>query len=277
MSEAVAKPEPPCPPLPLLCETCGYCIDGLPEAGTCPECGRSVHSSLPERRIGSAWQREQTAKAAWETWREVSRRPRAAFAAVRIESETSRRLRTGIGHRCGTWAALPLLAVATLLYALALASPNAHGLVPVALSVLVMGPVVWSTTALTFLALVGIEQWGVRLIGRRRGWRVTPTVAAAVCYHASPAWLVGARVWCAAWLLVLGFVALAPPMPGYEVQWILLLPFLGPLIGLVWFEVLVYIGIRQCRYANPPRRAAASRADAGPVGGTSGPVPSSAT
>lgn len=31
---------------PALCETCGYALVGLSQEQTCPECGRSVHSSL---------------------------------------------------------------------------------------------------------------------------------------------------------------------------------------------------------------------------------------
>lgn len=36
-----------------LCTTCGYCLEGLAEAGTCPECGEEY--DLEETR--AAWQR----------------------------------------------------------------------------------------------------------------------------------------------------------------------------------------------------------------------------
>jgi hypothetical protein len=35
-------------------------------------------------------------------------------------------------------------------------------------------------------------------------------------------------------------------------------PLLGLVIGLVWFECLVYLGVRRCRYANQDRRRFAS-------------------
>lgn len=40
----------------LLCERCGYSLEGLPCGGACPECGRAIAESLPQRRLGSPWQ-----------------------------------------------------------------------------------------------------------------------------------------------------------------------------------------------------------------------------
>ena len=41
----------------LLCERCGYSLEGLPHTHTCPECGVPIRESLPAQRTGSPWQR----------------------------------------------------------------------------------------------------------------------------------------------------------------------------------------------------------------------------
>jgi hypothetical protein len=40
----------------LLCEGCGYVLNGLPGGGQCPECGKPMAESAPERRALPAWE-----------------------------------------------------------------------------------------------------------------------------------------------------------------------------------------------------------------------------
>ncbi|MEZ6318065.1 MAG: hypothetical protein R3B49_04810 [Phycisphaerales bacterium] len=51
----------------VLCERCGYVVEGLDPAGACPECGKPIAESLPERRVGTPWQRARSAW--WDTHR----------------------------------------------------------------------------------------------------------------------------------------------------------------------------------------------------------------
>src|SRR3982750_2622659 len=46
-------------PTSILCEGCGYTLDGLPSTSNCPECGKPIAESIGEnRRRPPAW--EQT-------------------------------------------------------------------------------------------------------------------------------------------------------------------------------------------------------------------------
>lgn len=40
----------------LLCEGCGYTLNGLPAEGNCPECGKSIAQSLGHQRTATAWE-----------------------------------------------------------------------------------------------------------------------------------------------------------------------------------------------------------------------------
>src|SRR6266571_4722751 len=40
----------------LLCEKCGYIIDGIPTDSLCPECAMPIAESLPEKRRPPMWE-----------------------------------------------------------------------------------------------------------------------------------------------------------------------------------------------------------------------------
>lgn len=113
--------------------------------------------------------------------------------------------------------------------------------------------------------LTYIEMLGVTAFSKRRGWRVPFHLAERVCCYASVGWLPG---------VVLAGVGVGllqvygPGRPWYEhllglirVGWL----FYGGLfvLSLLWFETLVWIGVRQVKYANgwPDARSGAAATD----------------
>jgi hypothetical protein len=44
----------------LLCEGCGYMLNGLPGGGNCPECGRPIHQSIGTHRGYTEFEIEPT-------------------------------------------------------------------------------------------------------------------------------------------------------------------------------------------------------------------------
>jgi hypothetical protein len=40
----------------ILCSSCGYVLNGLPDSGVCPECGQPIIQSLDAQRIPPAWE-----------------------------------------------------------------------------------------------------------------------------------------------------------------------------------------------------------------------------
>lgn len=234
-------------PLPLLCERCGYVLDGLGASAACPECGLDVAESLPGRRGGTPWQRRPSGASWRATNAAVLRRPRELFGGATMERRRSLRLAhinialaavviaVGWTVQVGRLGGEPGLLAGMAWFALAIVGPAA--------------------AVLMWLGM-WIESVGIRFFGRRRGWRITSDVAWAVCGHASIGWTIAGLLWVAGALASwgLGLRGVSRPAPNVVVinhvsPWSPML--LGLLAGLLVFEVLVNIGLRRCRYTNP--------------------------
>ena len=236
----------------LLCETCGYVIEGLPDISHCPECGRPVESSLPKHRTGSPIQQAATGNAYIATNLAMLRTPAAIFD----------RLRTTRGGPLMAFnvliAVLLLVPVISLIPFPTLRTPlgsfHIPNYVPAALS-----------AAVAFYFLTFVEHAGIRFYSRRRGWRIPRGLAWEICLHASIGWilasflcivglaitfLLGKRiadgvVW------VLNAFGDKSTAPETIITWIgIAFGFGGALAGLLWFESLVYLGVRRCKFAN---------------------------
>lgn len=267
----------------LLCEECGYPLEGLGEktsdkstfAGArCPECGVLVAESMPEARVGSAWQRRASVRGWVRTCWEVLHRPRETMRGVAIR---------GLGGRGLLWINL-VVAAAVLVdpwvgvligdpargwpsrpTASGVARYGATWVVEVGVGVAVLAMLTW------------VESVGVRFFGARRGWRVTREVAWQVCAHASVGWIVmgmlplmGMAVsfalarwfgWSPSGNVDLGWMGMGRVPWTYVMNGSVVAG--GLLAGLMVFEWLVYVGVRECRFANASRATGTSVARIG--------------
>lgn len=238
----------------LLCESCGYTLDGLPTLGACPECGRGISLSLPASRLGSPWQSDRTVRSWVRTNYLMLRRPAAVFDLLRVDrthlhSLLLVNLLLAGGLLAAPWVGTLIGDPARGARGSAWLSRNGQFALSLAAGTIGIGGVL--------LALTAIESLGVRFFGKRRGWRITPDVAWQVCAHASVGWVVAAVLTILALVvwLNLSYFGLGGWMTrrgGWGDLGLAAVPVAGFLAGMLVFEILVYRGVRRCRYANPP-------------------------
>lgn len=241
----------------LLCEACGYSIDSLPTANNCPECGRPIIASVPSHRAGSPFQNRPTFFGLLLTAAETLRRPGELFARLSI---TPRRAWLLAVVYCATAAFFLVLPwVGQLIGDPARNARGVGGPILHALSLLawVIG------TTLVLLTLTFVEYNGIRFIAARRKWRLTRAAAAQVCAHACVGWIFSG-------LLPFLFLAILTalqrlfkfspsghldlsPYFSAKIPWSDI-TVVGGLVtsvflGLFLFELLVYIGVRRCKFA----------------------------
>lgn len=263
--------------LALVCEGCGYAVDGLREDLNCPECGRPIATSMPERRTGSTWQRTGGLAGWWSTNVTTLRRPGVQFEVVRVERRRSTRLAQINALLAAGVAIAPLAVTRTLAmwptgepivdFASQVRAPSKLAAIQAGLTwLLVAMGLAW----VGLMVLTAIEARGLRFFGARRGWRSSRDVAWAVCGHASVGWIIAGVLWAAGsllaghpWLLRLENIAWLDPVRPV----IRLGPaILGGFAGMMVFETLAYVGFRAMRFANAPRAASmAPDRDTGPV------------
>ncbi len=227
----------------LLCESCGYVLTGSDSDGPCAECGVLAAESLASCRDGATWQREKG----------VLGHVRGLIAAVLRPGYESRRLIIRDGAMPSRLVANIVIAAALLTGAFALAQPTTAGTFSRSGAEL-------AGICASFIALLMVMTWietrGVRLFGRQRAWRITPAVAWSVCTQASFGWIVGAAVAMVVVPPLAPLLGVVQDLPGADV----LVPGRGPrnalalliVLPVLGFELLVYVGIRRCRFANRP-------------------------
>lgn len=239
----------------LLCERCGYVIEGLPTSAPCPECATPIESSLPEfTRLGTPYQLNPSSAALFATARAMLLRPRKTLRSMQIGSKHDIPLEDRFSFTA--------LAAASLILLLALVAHTIAGCIahpeswPDALRDLFIAFLFWLVGA-TILCPIGlilltllctIESVGIRTYGRVHNRRITPAVARSICAHASIGWLTGAIL---ATLPILVIAATVYHTDAFHFM-SLLVP-LGLFLGLLHFEILIYLGVRACPYANRQR------------------------
>lgn len=233
----------------LLCERCGYVVEGLPAEGACPECGKPIAESLPERRVGTVWQRNlpglRTLVRSW-------------YASLFHPLRTLDQLAPGAptrGMRTLNATVSAFLWLIGIIGPLFLLSTNAEiiekeDFVP---TLILLCIVVMVSTTLIFagvLLLTEVESRGLEVFSRQRGTRITPAIAGRVCDHGGVGWIV-----CSATVAALGLGSTAwhtrtGDLPPVWVFWC----SLGLIaFGFLFFETFAWLGLRRLKYANRVR------------------------
>ena len=245
------------PAWPLLCEGCGYVIEGLPRNNVCPECGRSIESSLPEARIGTIWQRADNPgwREASQTMRAMLWKPRATFDSALIDDHRSWDLLAWCAMDASLLSVLPVVS----LWVSALLSRSAELMMGAIFFTTFFVVVGWVIQALIILLLCRVERIGMLFIGARHGWRIDRTASRVVCAHAAMGWLTGGVLVSLSFTVLITVLVTTFVMGLDDPRWLpsaFVVAYFGSwLLGLLHFESLVYLGMRRCRYANrpPPR------------------------
>ncbi len=117
--------------------------------------------------------------------------------------------------------------------------------------------------ALLLFGLTWIEERGIRFFAARRGWRLTAPAAAQLCSHASVGWLLCgglSLIFLATLFSVARLFGIAPsgsldlrPYVDVTLHWSDVVPLAGLggsyFLGMLAFELLVFAGVRECRYS----------------------------
>lgn len=221
-----------------LCEQCGYPLKGLSLGRACPECGHPVKASSPEERPGLPWQDERTLRSFLVTVWRITVYPRHSF----------RRLRLGPTER-GDDAYLFIFAIGLGITAAVLwqfTTYSGRWGSPL--------PWLWGASAtIAIVLLTWIEAMGVTYFSKRHGWRVSWRHAQRVASYSAVGWVPGVA---ALFVMIVinerGLIRAGMP-PNWQVMWEYVdIPVFAAVLGIsiLWFETLVWMGIRQVKFGN---------------------------
>ncbi|MBX3322970.1 MAG: hypothetical protein KF757_08265 [Phycisphaeraceae bacterium] len=232
----------------FLCSRCGYVLNGLSRGSVCPECGLLIETSHPDARRGTPWQRGERF-GYFKTLLMALVQPRRMFEVVRIDANSVVVLK---------WVHFSIAALVVCTAALISFHPDPKFDPPglAAFVVVWLMPLAW----LGLAAATAVERRGIMLWGRARGRRISAGVASTIVAHASAGWVAGSLLVGASFYAGFAMRHLAQTWPPATYELLLLgpliMPLVGALLGLLWFEILVYLGVRRCQYANMPAAAA---------------------
>lgn len=169
----------------LLCERCGYVIEGLDQSGNCPECGKPIVESLPERRVGTPWQQSPGVKSLLATWWMTLRHPLRTLDVMRVGSRPNTRWLTRWAIAAAAGFGAMGFVVSSLLHASDPVGVEIHPFV------MILTIPVWMILPFELLALLTwVETRGLVIIARTRGFRIDTHLARTITAHGTVGWLI---------------------------------------------------------------------------------------
>lgn len=234
----------------LLCEKCGYVIEGLETAGNCPECGKPIVESLPERRVGTPWQQSPGVVSLVQTWWVTLRHPLRTLDVMRIKPV-----------RLSSLVIKPFLLIALHFFTIPFIPMLFFGIK--SLMYLILLPAFMGIASILIFLTIGlmrVESLGLRTISRQRGFRITKDISQQIVAHGSVGWAIVFAGLCSFWnfyllskLLSNSDVASLNQQNGIAFGTGLIVMMASFLIGFLFFETFAYLGLRRLKYANRVR------------------------
>ncbi|MFK7883083.1 MAG: hypothetical protein AB8F26_02730 [Phycisphaerales bacterium] len=253
----------------LLCERCGYVIEGLPTAGACPECSKPIQESLPERREGSQWQRDPRITRFHHAMCSTLRHPLQTLDEIRPFQKRDRRLSMLSMLAAGFLISLVWWSPWVFLFdnEITLNDRIIHFAIGCCFSLV-------SAIALACLMwiLTRVETVGLGVIARTRKFRIPASYRRTITAHGCAGWVLGSLLFIASSgvanqtlgaftpdvqtiTFTNGQSIQAQPVAGAELPvWLRRVVWhsrwLGLLVGFMWFEIFAYLGVRRLKYVN---------------------------
>lgn len=163
----------------ILCESCGYTLNGLPETGNCPECGVPIEQSLGSHRHLSPFETDPNFKTFVQTTRQLIFHTSEFFRTITVRTASTRVKLFARIHSIITTVIFMLVVTGHSLWLFELFSMDRRYIFAV---VLLGGPVLFLLMAMitrlaTWLSAIEAKYWGMRL--------PYPVVARGLAFHAA--------------------------------------------------------------------------------------------
>jgi len=240
----------------LLCERCGYVVDGLDMAGVCPECGFAIGESLPCEREGSAYQNRRGWKSLALTWAETLVRSKQMFTRLRIDEKGGKSL---MWRGLIVAVSLPVALIGVAYVALVINQWEWIDITQRVIPFVFLG-VGWFVVLCVGVAYTALAVPRVKYVAKKRGMRMNKSIAWTVVGQASMGltlWPICLALWALVALPVMVYAEWSGDYDIYSAGWyevlgviFSVLLYVSFVLSFVEFEVLLSRGIRRLRYRN---------------------------
>ncbi len=233
----------------LLCEKCGYVLEGLDQAGVCPECGVPIEGSLPGSRLGTPYQQKPGLRSLLQTAWLTIHNPKRALEIMSFDRSAPRSPLSPIL----TYTVVACIALVMLEM---FSKPNSMTNFALFFGIMtIIGVLIWSA----FFILTIIFAYLLLAIARLLRWRCDTEACWVVAGHAAIGWSFTGFAWVAGWYTDRLIQYLVPTQSDWHlriqtmtlIDTVILPVFFGGIVlGSLIFAYISYLGLRRCKYAN---------------------------